>query len=82
MSYRNQLHPWCVVRFLPDAQTLVVSRFRRCGEAEAYLKIIRRLTPSAVYEVVFCLDEQNFTSLQGFGLMQQHFWNITVAVKC
>ena len=58
MSYYDRLMPWCIVRCLPAARTLIVQRFRRRGEAEEHLKIMRRLTPHAVYELLFDLPEQ------------------------
>jgi hypothetical protein len=53
MNYRDQLHPWCIVRFLPESKTTVVARFRRRIDAEAHLKLLSQLTPSATYRVVF-----------------------------
>ena len=53
MSYYNRLHPWCVIRCLPKAQTLTVTRFRKRGDAEDYLKTVRRLMPDGRFEVMF-----------------------------
>jgi hypothetical protein len=53
MTYRDQLHPWCIVRFLPESKTTVVARFRRRIDAEAHLKLVNQLTPAATYRVVF-----------------------------
>jgi hypothetical protein len=53
MSYHEQLHPWCIVRFLPESKTTVVARFRRRMDAEAHHKLLSQLTPAADYRVVF-----------------------------
>lgn len=53
MSYRDQLQPWCVVRFLPDARSIVVARFRRRSDAEAHQRILRQILPTATYSIVF-----------------------------
>jgi hypothetical protein len=53
MSYRDQLQPWCIIRCLPNAQTITVARFRRRSDAEAYLRTLRQLTPTASFRIVF-----------------------------
>ncbi len=53
MTYHQQLHPWCIIRLLPQMQRLVVARFRRRNDAEAHQQALRRLEPSAQYTIVF-----------------------------
>jgi hypothetical protein len=53
MTYQDHLHPWCIVRLLPEARSTVVARFRHRTEAEAHLKLLNQLTPSATYQVFF-----------------------------
>jgi len=53
MTYRDHLHPWCIVRLLPEARSTVVARFRDRIEAEAHLKLLNQLTPAATYQVFF-----------------------------
>jgi len=53
MTYYNQLHPWCIIRCLPNAQTLIVARLRRRNDAEAHLRILQQLTPTATYHIIF-----------------------------
>ncbi|MBW4467122.1 MAG: hypothetical protein KME07_16985 [Pegethrix bostrychoides GSE-TBD4-15B] len=53
MSYYNRLHPWCVIRCLPKAQTLIVARFRKRGDADNYLNTLRRLMPNGRFELMF-----------------------------
>ncbi|MFQ4138545.1 hypothetical protein PGN35_019745 [Nodosilinea sp. PGN35] len=52
-AYNQLLHPWCVVQFLPHMQRRTVARFRRRNDADAHLKAMRRLSPSAQYTVMF-----------------------------
>ncbi len=52
-AYNQLLHPWCVVQLLPHMQRRTVARFRRRNDADAHLKAIRRLSPSAQYTVMF-----------------------------
>jgi len=52
-TYNQLLHPWCVVQLLPDMQRRTVARFRRRNDADAQLKAMRRLSPSAQYTVMF-----------------------------
>lgn len=52
-AYHQRLHPWCIVCQLPPMRSLIVCRFRKRPEAEAHLKILRQLTPSARYLILF-----------------------------
>jgi hypothetical protein len=53
MTYKDQLQPWCIVRDLPNLQRIVVVRFRRRSEAEAYLQVLRRLLPTTAHRLLF-----------------------------
>jgi hypothetical protein len=55
-TYWNRLHPWCVVRFLPEMQRIVIHRFRKRAQAEEYLQIVKRLVPTASHQIVFDLE--------------------------
>ncbi|MCC5622597.1 hypothetical protein LC574_15240 [Nostoc sp. CHAB 5715] len=50
---KSNSHPWCIIRQLPNIQRLVVARFRRRNDADAYLQILRRLLPAASHVIVF-----------------------------
>jgi hypothetical protein len=52
-SYQQRLHPWLIIRQLPQRQRLSMARFRKRPEAEAYLKVLQRLSPDASYQIVF-----------------------------
>lgn len=53
MTYFNLLHPWCVVRLLPEAQRIVVKRFRQRNDAEAHKRILQWMLPEAEYVIAF-----------------------------
>jgi hypothetical protein len=52
-SYRDSLHPWCIVRSFPNAHPLIVARFRRRSDAEAQLRALQRLMPTISFCIVF-----------------------------
>lgn len=49
----SSLHVWVVVRFLPNMQCVVLNRFRRRGDAENYLHVLRRQIYDANLGIVF-----------------------------
>lgn len=51
--YRQRLHPWCIIRLLPNMQRAVVSRKRQRNAAEHYLCALKRLHPAASYVLIF-----------------------------
>jgi hypothetical protein len=61
MTYREQLHPWCIVchtaevssQSVAPSEQVVVARFRRRNNAEDQLKRMRRLSPNCSYTIVF-----------------------------
>jgi hypothetical protein len=53
MTYFDQLHPWCLMRLLPNLQSQVIARFRRRNDAEAHMRVLRQQAPMVRYEVVF-----------------------------
>ena len=53
MSYLDKLHPWCIVRHLPNLQNPIVARFRRRNDAEAHLQVLQRLMPNAEFSIIF-----------------------------
>lgn len=53
MTYFEQLHPWCIVRLLPNFQRLVVGRFRRRNDALAHCQVLQKLVPNAAYTIIF-----------------------------
>ncbi len=53
MTYLDQLHPWCIIRLLPNMQRRVIARFRRRNDAEAYLRVLHQNAPTLRYAIVF-----------------------------
>ncbi|PSB24052.1 hypothetical protein C7B82_28675 [Stenomitos frigidus ULC18] len=53
MNYQQQLHPWCIVRLLPNLKRLTVARCRRRGDAEAHLKLLHQQLVLADFTIVF-----------------------------
>jgi hypothetical protein len=49
----NSLHVWAIIRLLPNLQRIVIRRFRRRGDAENYLNILRRYLHDAKLTIVF-----------------------------
>ncbi|MBD1997797.1 hypothetical protein H6G00_14365 [Leptolyngbya sp. FACHB-541] len=62
-SYRDSLHPWCIIRSFPNSHTLIVARFRRRSAAEAQLRTLQRLIPTVSFCIVFDAG-QHFDSEQ------------------
>ena len=52
-TYYNRLHPWLIVQQVPTMQRVSVCRFRQRQEAKEYLKVLRRLSPDADYQLIF-----------------------------
>jgi hypothetical protein len=52
-NYSQQLHPWCIIRLLPNMQRATVNRFRRRNDAAEHMRVLRRLNPQATYTVIF-----------------------------
>ena len=59
MPYRDQLHPWCIIQFLPNARTIIVKRFRHRNDAEAHIKVLRRMKPDSSYQIMFDAQRKN-----------------------
>ncbi|MDG2991982.1 hypothetical protein L3556_13720 [Candidatus Synechococcus calcipolaris G9] len=53
MKYEELLHPWVIVRALPNMQNRSIKRFRRRNDADECLKALRRLSPTEKFIVVF-----------------------------
>ncbi len=56
MPYSERLHPWVLVRLLPNMQRLTVGQFRNRSDADGHLEILRRLIPNAKFVVMFNID--------------------------
>lgn len=52
-DYQQQLRPWRIVQHLPKMQNRTVAQFRRRNDADAHLRVLRQLTSSTQYTIVF-----------------------------
>lgn len=64
MTYKDRLFPWCIIRHLPNAQWMVVGRLRRRNDAQDHLRLLRQLTPTASYSIIYdpMLDSADVTT--------------------
>ncbi|MBD1935666.1 MULTISPECIES: hypothetical protein [Cyanophyceae] len=62
MTYYSKLHPWCIIRSLPDMRSLIVARFRGRNEAEAHLRILKANTPNVPYSIIFDITPETSDS--------------------
>lgn len=53
MNHADQLHPWCIICLQPNLQHLVLNRFQRRHAAEAHLKVLQQMMPTASYMIMF-----------------------------
>jgi hypothetical protein len=42
-----------VIQHLPRFQHAIIARFRKRNDAEAYVKVMRRMNPAVTYEIMF-----------------------------
>jgi hypothetical protein len=61
VAYKARLNSWAVARLLPnETRPEIVTRFRSRSDAEGHLKLLRQLTPSDRFEVIFdCQREES-----------------------
>lgn len=52
-SYRSRLSPWCIIQHLPNMRHQIIARHRKRPDAEAQLRLLRQLSPSQTYELMF-----------------------------
>lgn len=59
MTYKTQLHPWCIIRLQANLQQTIVARFRRRSDAESHLQILRQLLPNTPHTIIFDITPNN-----------------------
>lgn len=57
MTYQQQLSPWIVQQHLPNVEHRTLARFRRRGDADAYLTVMKQMRPSLILSVIFSVEE-------------------------
>jgi len=72
MTYKTQLHPWCIIRLLPNMQSRLIVRLRRRSDAEAHVQILRANNPSASYEIIFDVTSEYSNSAVKHKQLQSH----------
>jgi hypothetical protein len=58
MTYFEKLHPWCLIRLLPNCQRIVVARFRKRNDADEHLRVLQRLIKHRTFVIIFDSQEQ------------------------
>jgi hypothetical protein len=53
MAYQTQLHPWCIVRQLPEMPQTIIDRFHHYHDADARMQFLRRQTPNIKFSLCF-----------------------------
>ncbi len=59
MTYKNQPHPWCIIRKLPNNQSRLIVRLCRPNDAKEHLQILSSKNPNASYEILFDVASQH-----------------------
>jgi putative acetyltransferase len=47
--------PWAIARLLPNAQAIIVARFRNRQDAHDHKRLLHRFIPNAQFEIIFDL---------------------------
>ncbi|NJP08813.1 MAG: hypothetical protein HC866_04465 [Leptolyngbyaceae cyanobacterium RU_5_1] len=53
MTYQQKLSPWVIHKLMPNLKQLIVIRFRRRNDAEAYLKMLKQMQPHSKFAIAF-----------------------------
>jgi putative acetyltransferase len=56
---KETVHPWAIVRLLPNAQCYTVARFYNRQDAQDHRRFLHRWMPAAEFEIVFDLPVGN-----------------------
>jgi hypothetical protein len=48
MTYKDRLHPWCIIRHLPKSQRLELG-----NNAEDHLRVLRQMMPKVSFSIIF-----------------------------
>jgi len=57
-SYPEENRPWAIVRLLPNAQAIIVTRFRNRQDADDHKRLLHRFIPNAEFEIIFDLPNE------------------------
>ena len=67
MTYFEKLHPWCLIRLLPNCQRIVVARFRNRNDADEHLRVLQRLVKHRTFVIIFDSQEQPVLPQDGWA---------------
>ncbi|HAX88527.1 MAG TPA: hypothetical protein DCY91_20235 [Cyanobacteria bacterium UBA11370] len=62
MNYHEKLSPWTIIRLQPNLRHTIVTRFRRRGDAEGYLRALQRIMPQVQFTIVFDITHDEVES--------------------
>jgi hypothetical protein len=51
-AYRKRLNTWAISRIIPDAEPVIVARFRSRSDADGYLRHLRQVIPNTTFEII------------------------------
>lgn len=51
-AYRKRLNAWAITRMVPNAQPVIVARFRSRSDADGYLRHLRQVIPNTTFEII------------------------------
>lgn len=57
-SYPQGNRPWAIARLLPNAQAIIVARFRNRQDADDHKRVLHRFIPNAEFEIIFDLPNE------------------------
>ncbi|MBD1804188.1 hypothetical protein H6F98_01695 [Microcoleus sp. FACHB-SPT15] len=57
-SYSQENRPWAIIRLLPNAQAIIVARFRNRQDADDHKRLSHRFIPNADFEIIFDLPNE------------------------
>jgi putative acetyltransferase len=50
--------PWAIARILPSTKAYIIARFRNRQDAHDHLRVLHRFIPSATFEIVFDIPDE------------------------
>ncbi len=56
LNYREKLNPWIIVLLQPKLRNITVGRFRRRGNAEEHLRVLKQMMPEAKFSIMFDVE--------------------------
>ena len=67
-SYPQGNYPWAIARLLPNAQAIIVARFRNRQDADDHKRLLHRFIPNAEFEIIFDAPNEQQEENQTYAL--------------